>query len=84
MTASSRPRLAALLIALLIGATALPPALHADMDDLAWVRSMRAFEVAHVGTPTSIASVEALVFGPAEVATSSPAAPGTSRAPPLS
>ena len=28
-------RLAGLLIALLIGATALPPALHADMDDLA-------------------------------------------------
>ena len=28
-------RLAGLLVALLIGATALPPALHADMDDLA-------------------------------------------------
>ena len=28
-------RLAGLLIALLVGATALPPALHADMDDLA-------------------------------------------------
>ena len=113
MTASSRPRLAALLIALLVGATALPPALHADMDDLAcqfgaaqaraphvdandthadslhcevchWVRSMRAFEIAHVGTPTSIAGVEAVVFGPAGVASSSPAAPGTSRAPPLS
>ena len=28
-------RLAGLLVALLVGATALPPALHADMDDLA-------------------------------------------------
>lgn len=38
MVFTSRPvgrRLAGLLVALLIGATALPPALHADMDDLA-------------------------------------------------
>lgn len=41
--------LAALLVALLIGATALPPALHADMDDLACefgaARSARATHV---------------------------------------
>jgi hypothetical protein len=37
MSSTCRPgrRLAGLLIALLVGATALPPALHADMDDLA-------------------------------------------------
>ncbi len=42
-------RLAGLLVALLIGATALPPALHADMDDLACefgaARSARATHV---------------------------------------
>jgi hypothetical protein len=37
MSSTCRPgrRLAGLLIALLVGATALPPALHAEMDDLA-------------------------------------------------